>query len=124
MAGNGAFPLIRGNVMYMNNHSIAADGNGATGYVATDNLVTGGSVSAPSTGHQDFDAHGTAGGDDSEWEGGTSGDIFDIGFNTFLSTAHPNYKQRGTPCHYSFLHDNVSVQSASAVQTLSSPRRP
>jgi hypothetical protein len=119
VAGNGAFPLVRGNVMYMNNHSIAADGNGATGYVAYDNLVTSGSVSAPASGHQDFDAHGTD--HPGEWYGGTSGDVFDIGWNTFLSTAHPNYKQRGTPCHYTFFHDNVSVQSSSAVQTLSEP---
>jgi hypothetical protein len=121
VTGNGAFTLVEGNVEYMNKHSIAADGAGTTGYVAQDNLVLARSPSGPYDSDQSFDSHGSL--HPGSWYGGTAGDVFDIGWNTFLPTTHRNFAQRGTPCHYSLFHDNVSVQARSAVVSESpSPR--
>ena len=118
--GEGANPFVRGNVFYQNVHSIAASGAGANAYVAWDNFVTSEAISGkPWTSNQDFDVHGT--GDPGHWTGGTSGDIFNIGWNTFLTRKHINFKQRGTPCHYTAFHDNVTVQAENAVQTQSVP---
>jgi hypothetical protein len=121
VSGDGAYPLVRGNVTYRNRHSITADGNGATGYNAYDNLVTSGSVrpSGEYATYQAFDVHGTD--HPPGWFGGTSGDIVDMGWNTFLGTKHLNFNQRGTPCHYTFFHDNVSVQPPGSVVTQSVP---
>lgn len=57
-----------------------------------------------------LDSHGSD--DPGHWNGGIAGDIFDIGWNTFLTTSRPNFMQRGTPCHYSYFHDNVSRVSS------------
>jgi hypothetical protein len=45
------------------------------------------------------------------WEGGTSGDYFDVGWNTFLHTGANNINQRGTPCRFTAIHDNIFLQS-------------
>jgi hypothetical protein len=108
VTGSGAFVLNRANVMYNQRaHSIASDGVRSSGYHAYDNLV----LITRTTPH-DFDAHGSL--QPGHWEGGTSGDYFDIGWNTFLSTDHKNFMQRGTPCRFTAIHDNVFRQSKSA----------
>jgi hypothetical protein len=116
----GAYPLIRGNLFFWNIHSVAADGHGANGYVALDNLVTRWVIPGESwSSYQLFDVHGT--GNPGHWYGGTSGDLFDIGWNTFLAKDHVTFRQRGTPCHETRFHENMSVQGEDAVQTQSDP---
>ncbi len=119
--GQGANPYLRGNVMYRNKHSITSDGNGSSGYVAHDNLVTSGAIPGhPFNSMQSMDVHGTD--NPGHWDSGTAGDIFDIGWNTYLLDAHRNFVQRGTPCHYSSFHDNIAkLPSSRSVQTGSIP---
>jgi hypothetical protein len=112
VTGSGAFVLARENVMYgQKAHSIASDGVRTSGYQAYDNLM----LIALITNHKphDFDAHGSL--DPGHWEGGTSGDYFDIGWNTFLpADGRLNFYQRGTPCRFTSIHDNVFRQSKTA----------
>jgi parallel beta-helix repeat protein len=118
--GGGANPLVRGNLFFHNVHSLTADGHGANGYVARDNLVTRWVIPGrPWTSNQFFDVHGT--GDPHHWMGGRSGDIFDVAWNTFLSHDHRNFGQRGTPCRHTLYRNNVSVQGPAAVETHSDP---
>jgi hypothetical protein len=104
VSGNGAFVLAQGNVAYQHAHDIAADPWGTTGYAAYDNLVL-----TPVSGGHDFDVHGS--GNPGHWFDGIAGDRFDIGWNTFLPTGHPNFVLRGTPCRFVSFHDNVTQQS-------------
>ena len=116
----GANPLIRGNLFFWNVHSIAADGHGANGYVAHDNLITRWVIPGQNWGsYQTFDVHGTE--HPGHWYGGKSGDIFDIGWNTFLVKDHINFKQRGTPCQNTRFHENMLVQGEEAIETQSEP---
>jgi hypothetical protein len=114
VVGQGAFALARGNVMYMNRHSVAADGWGTTGYAAQDNFVLS---DAPGYGffgnnyEQDFDKHGTL--DPGHWNDGLSDDYVDIGWNTFLGANRYNVDERGTPCRFTAIHDNVFRQAQS-----------
>ena len=116
VTGTGGFVLDRANVFYgQRAHSVASDGVLSSGYHAYDNLV----LITPTKPH-DFDMHGTLHGDISSWYGGVSGDSFDIGWNTFVSTGHKNVFQRGTPCRCTMIHDSVFVQSESdAIETQS-----
>jgi hypothetical protein len=110
--GEGGFMLARGNVMYQNRHSIAADGTRTTGYVAHDNFVLSNSPGYGTFGgnhEHDFDKHGTF--DRTHWVGGVSGDWVDFGWNTFLGTDRQNINERGTPCRQTEIHDNVFLQS-------------
>jgi hypothetical protein len=128
VVGNGQFPLVAGNVMYMQRHSVTSSAEGTSGFVAEDNFLLSDSRNGPYTSNTDFDSHGWSpeGGhwtcpDDPTAPFCVAGDVFDMGWNTFLSHDHRNFGQRGTPCHYSFFHNNVSVQSAGAVHTVSQP---
>jgi parallel beta-helix repeat protein len=117
----GGNPLIRGNLFFHNSHSVTADGHGANGYVALDNLVTRWAIPGHNwDSYNFFDVHGTGHPSDG-WYGGTSGDIFDIGWNSFLSSDHVIFRQRGTPCHESRFHENMTVQGQNSVQTQSDP---
>lgn len=116
--GEGGFVLARGNVMYLNRHSIAADGVRSTGYAAHDNFVLSNSPGYGTFGgnhEHDFDKHGTF--DHGHWVGGISGDWVDIGWNTFLGTDRHNFDERGTPCRETDIHDNVFLQSKGAAIT-------
>jgi hypothetical protein len=105
VAGNGAFILNQGNIFYLQYaHHIAADSSGTTGYHAYDNFF----LSNQRKTH-DVDMHGS--GTPGHWEGGTSGDYFDVGWNTFLHTGANNINQRGTPCRFTAIHDNIFLQS-------------
>ena len=107
VTGQGAFVLDQANVFYGQwAHSLASDPWGTTGYAAYDNLVLSGVRDT-----HDFDAHGSL--DPGHWEGGLSGDYYDMGWNTFLHTGHANIMQRGTPCRFTAIHDNVFLQSQS-----------
>jgi hypothetical protein len=114
VTGTGAFVLDRANVFYgQKAHSVTSDGVRSSGYHAYDNLV----LMTPRLTH-DFDAHGSC--QPGHWDGGLSGDYFDIGWNTVLSTGHLNFMQRGTPCRFAAIHNNVFLQSESAaIKTLS-----
>jgi hypothetical protein len=119
--GTGAFPFVRGNVAYMNRHSVTADGRGTTGYVAHDNFVLS---AAPGYGtwnnnyQSDFDKHGTN--DPGSWMGGVSDDYVDFGWNTFLGTNRINVDERGTPCRFTAIHDSVFLRSRTdAIRSLS-----
>ncbi|CAN5925186.1 hypothetical protein BH11MYX4_BH11MYX4_26250 [soil metagenome] len=120
--GDGAFPLVRGNVFYMNRHSVSSDGRRTTGYVAHDNFVLS---SEPDYGtwpnsnyEQEFDKHGTL--DPPHWRGGLSDDYVDFGWNTFLATNTINIDERGTPCRFTAIHDSVFLQgSGGALESLS-----
>jgi FG-GAP-like repeat len=105
VAGNGAFVLAQGNILYLHGHSIASDPWATTGYVAYDNFVL-----SQYSGSHDFDAHGSD--HPGHWYGGRSGDYYDIGWNTFL-TRHLNFEQRGTQCRFTAFHNNVTLQSES-----------
>ena len=111
VTGHGAFILIQGNVFYKQGaHHIAADFMAKTGYNAYDNLI----LSNQRETH-DVDMHGSVKvTPEGEWEGGISGDYFDVGWNTFLHTGHDNIRQRGTPCRCTVIHDNVFLQSKNA----------
>ena len=104
VSSNGAFLYIQGNHMYENAHDIASDPWGSTGYAAFDNVVV-----SPTSGSHDFDIHGSL--HPGHWFDGISGDAFEIGFNTFMPTNHPNFNDRGTPCRFVSFHDNVTPLS-------------
>ncbi len=109
VTGQGAFVLDQGNVFYRQGaHSIAADPVILTGYNAYDNLVL------QDTRVHDIDMHGSESGEESHWQGGISGDYFDVGWNTILPNRHINIDVRGTPCRFAAFHDNVFTQSKSA----------
>lgn len=112
--GDGGNALVRGNVLYMNKHSITASGHALNRYVAEDNLFPGESLSGPSGSNQDVDVHGTS--HPGHWYDGTAGDLFDVGFNTFFSGEHPNVKLRGRPCKHALVHDNVTMHTGQWVQ--------
>ena len=104
LVAQGAFPFIRGNLMFRENHHVtSAFYNGFNRYVAFDNLFTD---------HEDlkraiFDVHGTC--TPGRWGGGRAGDYFEVAFNSFLTKRAPLVNVRGTPCdHFSF-HHNTAV---------------
>lgn len=107
--GDGAFAEIQANLMYLNRHSLTADGRGQTGYSAYDNFVLSDAPGyGPLTIHQqDFDKHGTL--YPGHWIDGISDDFVDIGWNTFLGTNREpaNIDERGTPCRFTAIHDNA-----------------
>jgi len=107
--GQDAFILIRGNYFYWQKaHAIVSDASGKSGFIAHDNFI-------PATQHpretEDIDMHGSeqvVG----NHTGGTSGDYFDIGWNTFMHARRDkNVWQRGTPCFRTWIHDNVFARS-------------
>jgi hypothetical protein len=100
VTGNGAFVLNQGNVLYLQDaQHIAADPWGTTGFHAYDNFFLSNQRRT-----DDVDMHGS--GNPPHWQGGISGDYFDVGWNTFLHVA-TNILQRGTPCRFTAIHDNI-----------------
>jgi FG-GAP-like repeat len=102
VTGNGAFILNQGNVIYRTyEQSIAADPSTWTGYNAYDNFFLSNQrvyqVDMHSPGHID----GTCCG----------GDYFDVGWNTFLDTVHWNIIDSAPPCRFTWIHDNIFLQS-------------
>jgi hypothetical protein len=114
VTGSGAFLLEQGNVFYRQGaHSMASDGMNLSGFMAYDNLVL------QETAVHDIDMHGSVynAPDGNHWEGGVSGDYFDIGWNTILPFQHNNIDDRGTPCRFNAIHDNVfTLDKASAIE--------
>jgi len=105
VTGQGAFILNQGNIFYRQHaHAIAADPWGTTGYNAYDNFI----LSEERDTH-DVDMHGSL--QPGHWQGGLSGDYFDVGWNTFLHIGHENINQRGTPCRFTAIHDSIFRQS-------------
>ena len=108
----GAFPLVLGNMFYLNRHAIASDGWNESGYHAWFNLVLSDSPTQHQLGipyyTQDFDMHGT--GDNGF--GGSAGDYVQIFDNTFLGANRPNFEIRGIPCNQADFNGNVSLQSS------------
>jgi hypothetical protein len=105
VTGDGAFILNDGNVFYRQHaHAIASDPWGTTGYAAFDNFI----LSEERDTH-DVDMHGSL--DPGHWQGGLSGDYYDVGWNTFLHTGWTNINQRGTPCRFTAIHDSIFLQS-------------
>ena len=109
VTGQGSFILNKGNVYYgQGAHSITADPVFKTGYMAYDNLIL------HETPNHDIDMHGSnTKPEGPHHQGGTSGDYFDVGWNTVLATTHKNVDDRGTPCRFTAIHDNVFRQSKS-----------
>ena len=84
--GGGAYAHVEGNVFAFNNHSVAADGQAYSGYVARFNYVLRGALTV---GKQDtyphsFDVHGRFKAEEHEYAGGPAGTYFDVSFNTVL----------------------------------------
>jgi hypothetical protein len=126
---NGGIALVQGNVFEYNRHAVASTYDAYNEYFAYDNLIL---PSAPTqfaaAGFiefvtHDFDAHGSNRGSIPEYTGGTAGDYYDIGWNTFTASksdflhsvfvfgVRENFNLRGTPCSGARYHDNVSRQS-------------
>jgi len=109
--GAGTAALVTGNLMFRHTHDITASFQGFNRYLAYDNLFTGevdDRVSAI------FDVHGSCGVEAHHWEGGRAGDLFDVGWNSFLTTRSPTFSIRGTPCDHAEFHDNVSTEDDSS----------
>jgi VCBS repeat protein len=108
VTGNGAFTLNQGNIFYRQGaHDIVSDAWGTTGYNAYDNFIL-----SEKRDTDQIDMHGSL--HPPNWYDGLSGDHFDIGWNTFLHTGgHKPYNinQRGTPCRFTAIHDNIFLQS-------------
>lgn len=116
VTGTGTFVLTRGNVFYdQQAQSIAADAFWG-GFNAYDNLVLSVDRLPNKNPTDDIDMHGSLNGNatTNSWQGGISGDYFDVGWNTFLHVGHENILQRGTPCRFTAIHDNVFLQSQGA----------
>jgi len=108
----GAFPLVYGNMFYLNRHAIAADGWTESGYRAWYNLVLEDSPEQYKDGvpwghTHDFDMHGTNPGG----FGGRGGDYVQIDGNTFLGTNRSNFEIRALPCNPADFNGNVSLES-------------
>jgi hypothetical protein len=101
IATYGGYPYIEGNTFITNRHSIAASNEVDTAYRAWFNLAL---AAVPPTLTSDFDAHGTG----SHGFGGTAGQYFEIGRNTFLGTNRENFILRGTPAYPAEFRQNVS----------------
>jgi hypothetical protein len=109
VTGTGAFVLDQGNVFYHQGaHSIASDSVFVSGYNAYDNLIL------QDTPVHDIDMHGSnTKPEGPHWLGGTAGDYYDVGWNTILPNHHTNIDDRGTPCRFTAIRDNVFTQSRS-----------
>jgi hypothetical protein len=131
ISGWGAFVQNQANVMYRQHDAehLDSDGIGSSGYNAYDNLFLSDSwktsaVDMHGTGCPDTNAPSCHGHD---WQGGLSGDYFDVGWNTFLQTNSINVVQRGTPCRFTAVHDNVFLlpsQSAAIRIDSQDPKKP
>jgi hypothetical protein len=105
VTGQAAFILNQANIFYRQHaHAIASDA--WSGYNAYDNFI----LSEERDTH-DVDMHGSL--HPGHWYDGLSGDYFDVGWNTFLHTGFVNINQRGTPCRFTAIHDNIFLQSES-----------
>lgn len=103
--GAGGAALVTGNLMFRHRHDITASFHTSNRYLAYDNLFTGevdDRVSAI------FDVHGSC--SIHYWDGGRAGDLFDVGWNSFLTTRSPTFSIRGTPCDHAAFHDNISTE--------------
>ena len=117
-SSTGAFPFFDGNVEYLNRHSITADNNGLTGYLAQDNFVLSDTPTYGTDDHeQDFDQHGSLdlfssdeGITHTDHTGGVAGDYDQIEYNTFLGTNRHNYFLRGQPCRPGVMDHNVFLE--------------
>jgi hypothetical protein len=111
---SGGFPLVLGNMFYLNRHAIASDGWNQSGYRAWYNLVLSDSPTQHELGlpyyTQDFDMHGTDA--SNNYFGGSAGDYVQIYDNTFLGTNRPNFEIRGIPCNQADFNGNVSLQDS------------
>lgn len=110
----GLFTQIRANVFDNNSNQPVTSRvdrceEGYQGYAAMDNLFL--SEHGPSS-SDDVDMHGNE--NPGNWYNGVAGDYFDVGSNTFLATDTGNYlanvNQRGAPCRFTKIHDNVFLQ--------------
>ncbi len=103
VTGNGAFILNQGNMIYRTyDQNIAADAAARTGYNTYDNFFLSNQRVYQVDMHS-FDHH----------DGSLAGDYFDVGWNTFLDTAHHNIIDSGTPCRFTAIHHNIFLQSES-----------
>lgn len=110
----GAFVLNERNIFYRQGdaQNIASDGVGSSGFYAYDNFFLSDQYTTDA-----IDMHGSScdwsnpGSSKGycHWQGGLSGDVFDIGWNTFLQTHNLLVLQRGSPCRFTAVHDNISV---------------
>ena len=114
VTGQGAFIFSQGNVVYLQGaHSFASDPVNTSGYNAHDNFI----LSNERDTH-DIDMHGSE--NPGHWQGGHTGDYYDVGWNTILHKGHMNIDIRGTPCRFIAIHDNIFIQSKSdAIQSAS-----
>ncbi len=119
--GWGAFVLNRANIMYGQGsegdhaENIDSDGIGSSGYLAYDNFILSVHTSSAMDIHGTGCPNGAASQESpkcsSSWQGGISGDAFDIGWNTFLPTGGQVIVQRGTPCRATTVQHNVFLLS-------------
>ena len=115
LGGDGRATIL-GNTFMGNRHAISGSGDSGQSYYAYGNFTL---FSAPKQSfyrNQDFDMHGTGGGDctvgSSSGRGGTAGDVVDIRHNTFLGDNRNNFLLRGAPCQFARFADNVTRQSS------------
>lgn len=109
----GAFILNQANVLYGQNgaENFDSDPIGSSGYNAYDNFI----LSVHSSSAMDMHGSGCPNGHKGDprcagsWQGGISGDTYDLGWNTFLPTGRAVVVQRGTPCRFTAVHDNIFV---------------
>lgn len=106
MAQSGGYYEARGNVLFMNAHSLTSSGQINNRYDAFANLVQSDSSNLEKT-NQVFDIHGTF--PDGEWKTGAAGERFRFWNNTFL-TSRIHVRVRGLPCGMVSLRNNTSTR--------------
>ena len=91
-AGWGAHPMIAGDTLLDNVHSVTSDGTPFAGYTVQDSLfLSPGSFSHASA---NIDMHGSG----ADHDGGIGGSGVDVLRNTFLDGADQVFSMRGYPC--------------------------
>ena len=117
LTGGGGYTFSARNLFYRSRHDLTADGNAANRYIVNDSLFT----SESSDNEHMVDVHGTCSREGSHWRGGRGGDLFDIGWNTFINDDRGLLVLRGTPCNYMSFHDNVTTRGPGALDLWLTP---
>ena len=117
LTSSGGYTFSARNLYYRSRHDLTADGNAANRYIVNDSLFT----SESTQNEHMVDVHGTCSSEGSHWRGGRAGDLFDIGWNTFINDDRGLLVLRGTPCHYMSFHDNVTTKGQDSLELRLAP---
>lgn len=112
LVDNGGYAFTARNHFFRSRHDVVAGRDAAIRYIVHDSIFT-----SESNGNEHMiDVHGTCSATGSHWRGGRAGDLFDVGWNTFINSKRGLLVLRGTPCKYLSFHDNVTTREEGSIE--------